>query len=109
MFCTSQCIQPEYHMYHMHIELRWYFISLMYAKNIYCQYSIENHLDEFENMQTMIINDLIYISLKIFETVKILYFHKNIVIKYLDVSLRPVFSLQYILDAFDTCTTKNSI
>ncbi|KAF3426824.1 hypothetical protein E2986_01096 [Frieseomelitta varia] len=69
----NQCIQPEYHMYHMHIELRWYFISLMYAKNIYCQYSIENHLDEFENMQTIIINDLIYISLKIFETMPLIH------------------------------------
>lgn len=58
-------------MYHMHIELRWFFISLMYTKDIYSQYSIENHLDEFENVQAMIINDLIYISLKIFETVKV--------------------------------------
>ncbi|XP_043598632.1 protein MMS22-like isoform X2 [Bombus pyrosoma] len=64
----NQCTQPEYHMYHMHIELRWFFISLMYTKDIYNQYSIENHLDEFENVQAMIINDLIYISLKIFET-----------------------------------------
>ncbi|KAG9429298.1 protein MMS22-like isoform X1 [Apis mellifera carnica] len=65
----NQCTQPEYHMYHMHIELRWFFISLIYTKNIYCEYSIENHLDEFENIQAMIINDLIYISLKIFETI----------------------------------------
>lgn len=43
----------------------------MYTKDIYSQYSIENHLDEFENVQAMIINDLIYISLKIFETVKV--------------------------------------
>ncbi|XP_033366135.1 protein MMS22-like isoform X2 [Bombus vosnesenskii] len=64
----NQCTQLEYHMYHMHIELRWFFISLMYTKHIYSQYSIENHLDEFENVQAMIINDLIYISLKIFET-----------------------------------------
>ncbi|XP_046143371.1 protein MMS22-like isoform X3 [Osmia bicornis bicornis] len=65
----NQCTQPEYHMYHMHIELRWLFISLMYTRNTYCQYSMENQLDEFENIQKMIINDLIYISLKVFETV----------------------------------------
>lgn len=69
--CLLQCKQPEYHMYHMHIELRWFFISLIYTRNMYYQCPTENHLDEFESIQIMIINDLIHISLKIFETVKI--------------------------------------
>ncbi|CAK9817611.1 Protein MMS22-like [Anthophora quadrimaculata] len=64
----NQCKQPEYHMYHMHIELRWFFLSLIYIKNINCQYFGENQLDELEDFQSVIINDLIYISLKIFET-----------------------------------------
>ncbi|OAD54304.1 Protein MMS22-like [Eufriesea mexicana] len=69
----NQCKQPEYHMYHMHIELRWFFISLIYTRNIYFQYPIENHLDEFESIQIMIINDLIYTSLKIFETMPLIH------------------------------------
>ncbi|XP_053997170.1 protein MMS22-like [Hylaeus anthracinus] len=64
----NQCKQPEYHMYHMHLELRWLFISLVYTRSICYQYSMETQLDEFENIQGIIINDLIYISLKIFET-----------------------------------------
>ncbi|XP_012139632.2 protein MMS22-like isoform X2 [Megachile rotundata] len=67
----NHCTQPEYHVYHMHIELRWLFVSLMYTRNTYCHYSNENQLDEFENVQGMIINDLIYISLKIFETMPV--------------------------------------
>ncbi|CAL7941312.1 unnamed protein product [Xylocopa violacea] len=69
----NQCKQPEYHMYHMHLELRWFFISLMYTRNVHCQYLIENQLNEFENIQTMIINDLIYVSLKIFETMPLIH------------------------------------
>lgn len=57
-------------MYHMHIELRWLFISLVYTRSIYHQYSMDGQLQEFENIQGIIINDLIHISLKIFETVK---------------------------------------
>ncbi|XP_015439046.1 PREDICTED: protein MMS22-like [Dufourea novaeangliae] len=68
----NQCKQPEYHMYHMHIELRWFFISLVYTRSLYCQYSMESQLDEFENIQGTIINDLIYISLKIFETMSLI-------------------------------------
>ncbi|XP_043263204.1 protein MMS22-like, partial [Colletes gigas] len=64
----NQCKQPEYHMYHMHIELRWLFISLVYTRSLYYQHSIESQLNELESNQQIIINDLIYISLKIFET-----------------------------------------
>ncbi|XP_026671561.1 protein MMS22-like [Ceratina calcarata] len=68
----NQCKQREYHMYHMHIELRWFFISLMYTHNTYCQYSFENQLIEFESLLAAIINDLIYVSLKIFETMPLI-------------------------------------
>ncbi|XP_033336521.2 protein MMS22-like isoform X1 [Megalopta genalis] len=68
----NQCNQPEYHMYHMHIELRWFFISLVYTRSLYHQYSMESQLEELENVQAIIINDLIYISLKIFETMPLI-------------------------------------
>ncbi|XP_076654446.1 protein MMS22-like [Halictus rubicundus] len=68
----NQCKQPEYHMYHMHIELRWFFISLVYTRCLYHQYSMESQLEELENIQTIIINDLIYTSLKIFETMPLI-------------------------------------
>nr|XP_031832750.1 protein MMS22-like isoform X2 [Nomia melanderi] len=68
----NQCRQPEYHMYHMHIELRWFLISLEYTRSLYYQYSTDSHLEELENIQAIIINDLIYISLKIFETLPLM-------------------------------------
>ncbi|XP_076234655.1 protein MMS22-like [Calliopsis andreniformis] len=68
----NQSKQPEYHMYHIHIELRWLFISLVYTRSMFSQYSMENQLDEFEKIQQMIIHDLIYISLKTFETMPLI-------------------------------------
>ncbi|XP_032672061.1 protein MMS22-like [Odontomachus brunneus] len=63
----NKCKQPEFHMYHMHIELRWFFVTLMYAKTMLYQYSVHTQLEELENTFTMIINDLIYSALKVFE------------------------------------------
>ncbi|KAG7210314.1 hypothetical protein KM043_011855 [Ampulex compressa] len=59
--------QPEFHLYHMHIELRWLFISLLYIRNIYWQYATEDETDDLQHIQRTVINDLLYISLKIFE------------------------------------------
>ena len=68
----NQCKQPEYHMYHTHIELRWLFISLVYTRSMYYHYSVENQFGELENIQATIVNDLICISLKIFETMPLI-------------------------------------
>jgi len=65
-----QCNQPEFHLYHMHIELRWFFVTLMHSKTIWFQYHTQ--LEEFETTVEMIINDLLYSTLKIFERVKMI-------------------------------------
>lgn len=57
-------------MYHTHIELRWLFISLVYTRSMYYHYSVENQFGELEDIQATIVNDLISISLMIFETVR---------------------------------------
>ncbi|XP_011637201.1 protein MMS22-like isoform X2 [Pogonomyrmex barbatus] len=61
----NKCNQPEFHLYHTHIELRWFFITLIYSKTIWYQYYTQ--LEEFENNVEMVINDLLYSTLKIFE------------------------------------------
>lgn len=59
-------------MYHLHIELRWFFITLMHARTTWYQYSTHTQLEEFENTFAMIINDLIYLALKVFERVSMI-------------------------------------
>lgn len=62
----NKCNQPEFHLYHMHIELRWFLVTLIHSKTIwYHQYHTQ--LEEFENITEMAINDLLYSALKIFE------------------------------------------
>ncbi|KYM87553.1 Protein MMS22-like protein [Atta colombica] len=61
----NKCNQSEFHLYHMHIELRWFFVTLMHSKTIWFQYHTQ--LEEFETIVEMIINDLLYSTLKIFE------------------------------------------
>lgn len=66
-----QCKQQEFHVYHMHIELRWFFVTLMYSRTMWYQYTVHAQLEEFENTLAMIINDLIYSALKVFERVSL--------------------------------------
>ncbi|EFN83552.1 Uncharacterized protein C6orf167 [Harpegnathos saltator] len=63
----NKCKQPEFHMYHIHIELRWFFITLIYARTTWYQYSIHTQLEELENTFAIVISDLIYAALKVFE------------------------------------------
>ncbi|XP_028046332.2 protein MMS22-like isoform X2 [Monomorium pharaonis] len=62
----NKCKQPEFHLYHMHIELRWFLITLIYSKTMWYQYQL-TQLEEFENTTEMVINDLLYSALKVFE------------------------------------------
>ncbi|TGZ50279.1 Uncharacterized protein DBV15_02129 [Temnothorax longispinosus] len=61
----NKCNQPEFHLYHMHLELRWFFATLIHSRTIWYQYHIQ--LEEFENTAEIAINDLLYSALKIFE------------------------------------------
>ncbi|XP_011065878.1 PREDICTED: protein MMS22-like [Acromyrmex echinatior] len=61
----NKCNQPEFHLYHMHIELRWFFVTLMHSRTTWFQYHTQ--LEEFETTAEMVINDLLYSTLKIFE------------------------------------------
>ncbi|KAL0103091.1 hypothetical protein PUN28_017435 [Cardiocondyla obscurior] len=49
----------------MHIELRWFFITLVYSRTTWNQYYTQ--FEELENIIEMAISDLLYFSLKIFE------------------------------------------
>jgi len=53
----------------MHIELRWFFITLIYSRTIWYQYQTHTLLEEFENTTEMVINDLMHFALKVFERV----------------------------------------
>ncbi|XP_043496827.1 protein MMS22-like isoform X1 [Polistes fuscatus] len=65
----NKCVQPEFHLYHLHLDLRWLYITLIYMRNIHWQYSEEVGMDDIENVYKLIISDLIYISCKIFERI----------------------------------------
>ncbi|XP_012220703.1 protein MMS22-like isoform X2 [Linepithema humile] len=62
----NKCKQPEFHLCHTHIELRWFFITLVHSRTMWCQYQM-HPVEEFENSAEMVINDLIYFALKVFE------------------------------------------
>ncbi|XP_011498574.1 PREDICTED: protein MMS22-like [Ceratosolen solmsi marchali] len=64
----NKCNQPEYHMYHIHLDLRWLIISLTYIQNNSWG-CLDNKSDDLENIIYAVIGDLIYISLKIFERI----------------------------------------
>lgn len=65
-FC--QCNQPEFHMYHMHLELRWLFITIIYARTIYSE-SSNLRLEDLDSTLQLVVDDLVYVSLKMFERV----------------------------------------
>ncbi|XP_046814404.1 protein MMS22-like isoform X2 [Vespa crabro] len=65
----NKCVQPEFHLYHLHLDLRWLYITLIYMRNVHWQYSEEAGIDDIENVYRLIISDLIYISCKIFERI----------------------------------------
>ncbi|KAI4498080.1 hypothetical protein M0802_006904 [Mischocyttarus mexicanus] len=65
----NKCVQPEFHLYHLHLDLRWLYITLIYMRNVHWQYSEEVGMDDIENVYKLIISDLIYISSKIFERI----------------------------------------
>lgn len=56
----------------MHVELRWFLVTLIYAKITWHQYSVHTQLEELENTFAMVINDLIYSALKVFERVSMI-------------------------------------
>lgn len=56
-------------MYHMHIELRWFFVTMLHAQTMCYRYSAHAQLENFENVFGMVINDLLYSALKVFERV----------------------------------------
>ncbi|XP_043474055.1 protein MMS22-like [Leptopilina heterotoma] len=62
----NRCSQPEFHVYHMHLELRWLYVTLIYARNVSWQNSINEPADELDKTFELIVNDLIYMSMKIF-------------------------------------------
>ncbi|EZA59634.1 Protein MMS22-like protein [Ooceraea biroi] len=63
----NKCKQPEFHLYHMHIELRWLFVTLVYSRTMWYQYQTHTQLEDFENTAGMVVSDLVYSTLKVFE------------------------------------------
>ncbi|KAK2579413.1 hypothetical protein KPH14_003271 [Odynerus spinipes] len=68
----NKCVQPEFHLYHLHLDLRWLYITLIYMCNVHWQYSEEAGIDDIENVCRLIISDLMYISCKIFERIPLM-------------------------------------
>ncbi|XP_023289124.1 protein MMS22-like [Orussus abietinus] len=68
----NKCTQPEFHMYHMHLELRWLYVTLSQAQSLCWQLSsnqFEDVSDDSDELRSTI-EDLIYISMKLFERVR---------------------------------------
>ncbi|XP_020281370.1 protein MMS22-like isoform X2 [Pseudomyrmex gracilis] len=63
----NRCKQPEYHLYHMHIELRWFFVTLVHSRTMWYQYQMHASPEDLENTVEMIVNDLVYTAVKVFE------------------------------------------
>lgn len=51
-------------MYHMHLELRWFFLTIMYARTMYSR-----SFNDLNDTLQLVIDDLVYISMKMFERV----------------------------------------
>ncbi|OXU29027.1 hypothetical protein TSAR_005155 [Trichomalopsis sarcophagae] len=60
--------QPEYHLYHSHLDLRWLLTTIIYIKSNSWHESESNN-EHLENIIFSALADLIYISMKIFVTI----------------------------------------
>ncbi|XP_029176045.1 protein MMS22-like isoform X2 [Nylanderia fulva] len=63
----NKCNQIEFHLYHMHLELRWFFVTLIHSRTTMYQYQTHTLLEQFENTTEMVINDLVHFALKVFD------------------------------------------
>ncbi|CAD6243820.1 GSCOCG00013156001-RA-CDS [Cotesia congregata] len=61
----NKCSQPEFHLYHMHLELRWLLILFTYVRA--SKFTVAEMMNDLSKTLELVIDDLIYISLKIFE------------------------------------------
>ncbi|XP_015602809.1 protein MMS22-like isoform X2 [Cephus cinctus] len=64
----NKCLQPEFHMYHMHLELRWLCITLIYSQTVPWKNSCDNNPD-LDIVLGTVIKDLMYIATKLFERI----------------------------------------
>ncbi|XP_034947759.1 protein MMS22-like [Chelonus insularis] len=66
----NKCVQAEFHLYHMHLELRWLLFILVYIRASKCN-SLESSssINDLHQTFELIIDDLIYISYKVFERI----------------------------------------
>ncbi|XP_008557978.1 protein MMS22-like isoform X1 [Microplitis demolitor] len=65
----NQCNQPEFHLYHMHLELRWLIILFTYVRAVKFNAIMDTLVNDFSKTIELVIDDLVYVSLKIFERV----------------------------------------
>ncbi|XP_033225230.1 protein MMS22-like [Belonocnema kinseyi] len=62
----NKCTQPEFHVYHMHLELRWLYVILIHARSTSWQNSSNDRCEELSETLELVINDLVYMSMKMF-------------------------------------------
>ena len=59
-----QCAHPGYHIYHLHLELRWIYLIVLYSR--LKSENMINENEELNNVILLIIHDLIFMALKVF-------------------------------------------
>ncbi|KAK0098257.1 hypothetical protein PV326_010156 [Microctonus aethiopoides] len=66
----NKCGQPEFHLYHMHLDLRWLFVTVIYNTTKKKLFASDSMIDLNKTLE-LVVDDLIYISLKIFDRVNL--------------------------------------
>ncbi|XP_043279695.1 protein MMS22-like [Venturia canescens] len=66
----NKSTQPEFHLYHMHLELRWLFITIIHSRTVYSE-SSNLSTEDLDSTLQLVIDDLIYVSLKMFERISL--------------------------------------
>ncbi|KAL7294391.1 hypothetical protein TKK_0012396 [Trichogramma kaykai] len=69
LYVASNSNTPEYHLYHVHLDLQWLLLTLVYTKHSFCKY-LDNNIDNLENAIFSAIGDLMYVAMKIFATIE---------------------------------------
>ncbi|KAJ8680183.1 hypothetical protein QAD02_015970 [Eretmocerus hayati] len=68
----NKCSQPGYHLYHLHLDLRWLTITLMYKYDKSLSYlGSSNSVNHVQDIIQTTTDDLIYIAVKIFSLIPV--------------------------------------
>ncbi|XP_015115868.1 protein MMS22-like [Diachasma alloeum] len=63
----NRCPQPGFHLFHLHLELRWMMITLVHQQTLQDQSQDQN--DRLDRALELFVQDLIFVSMKTFQRI----------------------------------------